>query len=83
MGLTGVTLEAASVSSWADRASSMEATRAAGTLFWRIPDSWAWMSLLDALKPAEVRAVLMAEILDEITRTEPVHRETLERGTCR
>jgi hypothetical protein len=77
MGLTGVTMEAASVSGWVDRLSFMEATRAAGYATLEINGFPRWMSQLAAAKSAEVRAVLMAEILDEITRTEPVHRDTL------
>ncbi len=77
MGLTGVTLEAASVSGWADRLSSMEATRAACHATLEINGFPRWMSQLAAARPAEVRSVLMAEILDEVTRTGPVHRDTL------
>ncbi len=77
MGLTGVTLEAASVSGWANRVSSIEATRAAGYATLEINGFPRWMSELAVARSVEVRAVVMAEILDEIKRTEPAHRDTL------
>jgi hypothetical protein len=80
MGLTGVTLEAAGVNGWADRLSSMEATQATGYATLEINGFPRWLSELTAARPAEVRAVLMSEIVDEITRTDIVHRDTLHNG---
>jgi hypothetical protein len=77
MGLAGVTLEATSVNGWATRLSSAEATAAARYATLEINGFPEWISALIAAKPAEVRAVLMAEIADEISRTELNHRDTL------
>jgi hypothetical protein len=78
MGLTGVTLEAASISGWASLLSSSEAIRAAGYATLEINGFPRWMSELVDSKPDEVRAVFLAEIVDEINRPDPLHRDTLQ-----
>lgn len=77
MGLAGVSMEAASVSGWADRLSPFEATRAAGYATLEINGFPRWLSELAVSSPAEVRAVLIGEIIDEIPRTELSHYDTL------
>jgi hypothetical protein len=77
MGLSGISIEAASVSDWAKTLSSEEATTAAAYATLEINGFPPWISELAAAHPAEIQAVLFAEISDEITRTEFNHYRTL------
>jgi len=78
MAFTGVTLEATTVRGWAENLTSIEAMRAAGYATLEINGFPRWLSNLVAAKPAELRTVLLAEIVEEITRTETDYRDTLQ-----
>jgi len=78
MGLAGVTLEAAKISGWAKRLSSTEATQAAGYATLELNGFPRWMPELVEARTGEVRAVLLAEIIDEIGRLKLPHRDTLQ-----
>jgi len=78
MGLVGVSLEAADDRRWAERLSPLEATRAAGFATLEINRFPSWLASLAEVRPAEVRAVLVAEIVDEISRPELTSYQTLQ-----
>jgi hypothetical protein len=79
MGLTGVSLEAAHQDHWADQLSAREATLAAGYATLELNGFPRWLSALAASRPGEVRAVLVEEISDELSRTGLTHYETLSK----
>lgn len=77
MGLTGVALEAASDSAWATKLSADESRRAAEFATIEINGFPRWLSDLVASHPAEVKAVLLREIRDELTRQDVGSLDTL------
>jgi hypothetical protein len=68
LGLSGVSLEAASGDSWVNRLTALEATLAAGYATLELNGFPRWLSVLAASWPEEVRTVLAGEILDELAR---------------
>ena len=77
MGLVGVSLEAATVTAWADRLSADEAIRAAEYATLEINGFPSWFTGLALSRPAEVRAVVMREIVDELGRMELDYYHTI------
>jgi hypothetical protein len=77
MGIVGVSLEAATSSSWADQLSTSEATIAAGYATLEINGFPQWLASLAAAHPVQVRTVLVGEILDELSHPELTYYATL------
>lgn len=79
MGIAGVTLEATSQDHWADRLSTHEATLAAGYATLELNRFPPWLLALAKSRPGEVRAVLVGEISDELSRPDLTHYDTLSK----
>ena len=80
MGLAGVSIEARNRPRWADKLSQDEAVRAAGYATVDLNGYPPWLPALAAVKPDEVRQVLLGEFLAEIKDAKPKTRyEVLER----
>ena len=77
MGLAGLSLVAKSQDRWATQLSTREATLAAGFATLELNGFPRWLSELAASRPREVRAVLVGEISDELSRPELTHYDTL------
>ena len=80
MGLAGVSLEARNRPRWAEKLSHDEAVRAAGYATLELNGYPPWLPALAAVKPDEVRQVLLGEFLADLREAEPKSRyEVLER----
>ena len=79
MGLTGVSLEAASQDGWPHQLSAHEATLAAGYATLELNGFPRWLSVLAVSRPGDVRAVLVGEISDELSRPDLTYYDTLSR----
>jgi hypothetical protein len=79
MGIAGVSLEAEGNNSWADTLSSHEATAATGFATLELNGFPRWLSALTGSRPHEVREVIVAEIIDELSRPGLTHYDTLNK----
>src|SRR5262249_9034192 len=79
MGISGVSLEAASGDDWAVRLSSSEATLAAGYATLELNGFPRWMTTLARVKPKEVCSTLIGEIRCELFRGDLNRLDTLDR----
>lgn len=79
MGLAGISLEAVSAANWADQLSPVEATRAAGYATLELNGFPSWLPQLAASKPTEVSAVLVGQIVWELTQTGLTHYDILQK----
>jgi hypothetical protein len=77
MGIAGVSLEAVNRAEWANNLSAYQATLAAGYATLELNGFPNWLRGLIASRPSEARTVLMAEILDEVSRPDITHYGTL------
>jgi hypothetical protein len=79
MGIAGISIEANSRPTWAERLSSEEARLAASYATLEINGFPDWLTALALAKPQEVAAVLIGEIVAELQDPDPqTRRETLE-----
>jgi hypothetical protein len=74
-----VSLEATTQDRWADQLLAHEATLAAGYATLELNGFPRWLSVLAASRPAEVRAILVGEISNELSRADLTHYETLNK----
>ena len=77
MGLAGVSLEAANQEGWASHLSAEQAKAAAGYATLELNGFPHWLPDLIISRPVDVRTVLVGEIVDELSRSDPAHYGTL------
>jgi len=78
MGLTGLSMEAASVPDWAGQLSREEATKAAEFATLELNRFPPWLASLASAKPTQVRDVLLREIRAELALADLTHFHTLQ-----